>query len=153
MGVRCSCGVQVNGSAEDINVRFGQNDTERGTLTYMANICVDTLETSTLRLVFTDTDDNAPDTSFMFVVGPAFTGTEIATVECTNRGNNCLVEVTGTGLKTGYQGTELLTFSASFVDQASGTNDLVQSFVIGDFFNQTGTVGLPNGSIIALGCN
>ncbi|WML43447.1 hypothetical protein [Neobacillus sp. PS3-40] len=153
MGVRCSCGVRVNAVKEDVNVKFDSlNGNETGTLTYLANICFDTIEQSTLLLTFVDTDGNAPDTSFTFEVSPSLVGTEITTVTCNKEGVNCVVTVTGTGLKTGFLGNALLPFTAVFRDQAAGT-DNVQSFVITGFFSQTGAEPVGNGSIIALGCS
>lgn len=80
MGVRCSCGVIVNATKENVNVKFdGINGNERGTITYVANVCADTLATSTLSLTF-DNINGPPDTSFTFKVGPSISGTAITSV-------------------------------------------------------------------------
>ncbi|WP_026693472.1 hypothetical protein [Peribacillus kribbensis] len=150
MGVRCSCGVLVNATKEDVNVKFnGVNGNERGTITYMANVCADTLATSTLSLTFTDTDGNPPDTSF------DFTATAITSVTCRREGNTCVVTVTGTGSKTGFGGDATgLDFTAVFRDNQSPgvATDIVTSFDITGFFSQTGAEPVPNGTITALGC-
>lgn len=150
MGVRCSCGVIVNATKEDVNVRFnGISGNERGTITYLADVCADTLETSTLSLTFVNTD-GAPDTSFTFNVGPSLTGTAITSVTCRREGQNCVVTVSGIGLKTGFGGTAFLAFTAVFRDGVGTDN--VQSFDIPSFFAQTGAEPVPNGSITAIGC-
>ena len=60
-----------------------------------------------------------------------------------------MVTVKGTGIVNGRQ----YSFEAVFRDQvAPAANDIVQSFVIKGFFDQNGAVSVPQGSIIALGC-
>ena len=142
MGLECTCGVLVNAVSRDNNVRFnGQMGTVKGDLTYMANICVTTLETSTLSLNFVDTETGA--NSFTFVAN------SITSVVCKREGQNCEVTVTGTGLVNGVQ----FPFEAVFRDQVASANvDIVQSFVITGFFNQNGAAPVAQGSIVALGC-
>jgi hypothetical protein len=152
MGVRCSCGVLVDAVKEDVNVKFEElNGNQTGTLTYLANVCADTLAEGTLSLTFVDTDGVAPNTSFTFVVSPLIAGTQITSVTCKQEGVNCVITVTGTGFKTGFLGDAFLPFTAEFRDQAAGT-DNVQEFEITGFFAQTGAEPVPNGSVIALGC-
>ena len=56
MGVICPCGVVVNAFSENNNVKIvGKRGTVKGNLTYLANVCVATLETSTLSLEFENT--------------------------------------------------------------------------------------------------
>lgn len=143
MGGSCPCGVQVDAFARAVNVRFnGVRENIRGNLTYRANVCISTLDTSTLSLRFEDTE--TPNRySFLF------TANNITDVTCRRIGQNCAVTVVGTGLV----GTTQYDFVAEFRDQVdSAANDLVQSFVITGFFNQGGTVPVAQGSIVALGC-
>ena len=143
MGGICPCGVQVNASARRVNVRFnGVRGNITGNLTYRANVCISTLNTSTLSLRFEDTE--TPN-RYNFL----FTANEITDVTCRREGQNCVVTVQGTGLV----GMTQYSFVAVFRDQvATAENDLVQSFVITEFFNQGGTVQVEQGSIIAVGC-
>lgn len=139
----CPCGVSVDAFSEDNNVKFeGQNGTIEGNLTYMAEVCITTLATSTLSLDFEDTE--TPGLNDF-----TFTANEITSVECNQEGQNCVVTVTGTGTIDG----DKLDFVAVFRDQvASAANDNVQSFVITGFFDQNGAAPVEQGSIIALGC-
>jgi len=143
MGVICPCGVQVNAVSMNNNVKFtGQTGTVRGDLTYLANVCVTTLATSTLSLNFVDTETPG-------VNNFTFTANAITSVTCRQEGQNCVVTVTGTGLVNGVQ----FPFEAVFRDQvATAANDIVQSFVITGFFDQNGAAPVPQGSIVALGC-
>ncbi|MEK4484397.1 hypothetical protein MHH81_02255 [Psychrobacillus sp. FSL H8-0484] len=143
MGTMCPCGVSVDAFSEDNNVKFeGQNGTIEGNLTYMAEVCITTLATSTLSLDFEDTE--TPGLNDF-----TFTANEITSVECNQEGQNCVVTVTGTGTIDG----DKLDFVAVFRDQvASAANDNVQSFVITGFFDQNGAAPVEQGSIIALGC-
>ncbi|WP_274307663.1 hypothetical protein [Solibacillus daqui] len=143
MGGVCPCGVRVNAFAEGVNVKFdGVSGNIRGNLTYLANVCITTLSTSTLSLRFEDTE--TPD-HFSFL----FTANEITDVKCKREGKNCVIKVRGTGLI----GMTEYPFKAVFRDQvATANNDLVQSFVIKGFFDQDGTVPVEQGSVVALGC-
>ena len=143
MGGICPCGVQVNAFARGVNVRFdGVRGNITGNLTYRANVCISTLNTSTLSLRFEDTE--TPN-RYNFL----FTANEITDVTCRREGQNCVVTVQGTGLV----GMTQYSFVAVFRDQvATAANDLVQSFVITEFFNQGGTVQVEQGSIVAVGC-
>ena len=143
MGGICPCGVQVNAFARGVNVRFdGVRGNITGNLTYRANVCISTLNTSTLSLRFEDTE--TPN-RYNFL----FTANEITDVTCRREGQNCVVTVQGTGLV----GMTQYSFVAVFRDQvATAANDLVQSFVITEFFNQGGTVPVQQGTIVALGC-
>lgn len=146
MGVRCSCGVLVDATKDNVNVKFdGIEGNENGTITYAANVCLETLDTSTLSLTFDNTDDS-PDTSFTLEVDPLLAGTEITTVTCRLVGQTCVVIVTGTGQKSGFGGSELLGFTVEFRDGPAVDN--VQSFDIPGFFAQTGAEPVPAGSII-----
>ncbi len=142
MGVVCTCGVIVDAFSDDNNVRFeGQTGTTEGDLTYLANVCSTTLETSTLSLNFED--EETGQNSFFFEAN------EITSVECNQEGQNCVITVTGTGLVNG----EEFPFEAVFrdiVEQAQ--NDNVQSFVITGFFDQNGAAPVPQGSIQNQGC-
>ena len=144
MGGVCPCGVQVNASARRVNVRFnGVRENITGNLTYRANVCISTLNTSTLSLRFEDTETSNNRFNFLF------TANDITDVRCRREGQNCVVTVRGTGMV----GMTQYSFEAVFRDQvASAANDLVQSFVITGFFNQGGTVQVEQGSIVALGC-
>jgi len=144
MGMECPCGVLVNAVSRRNNVRFnGQMGTVRGDLTYMANVCVTTLEASSLSLQFTDTETMGGVNSFTFVAN------SITSVVCRREGQNCEVTVTGTGLVNNVQ----FPFEAVFRDQVASANvDIVQSFVITGFFNQNGAAPVAQGSIVALGC-
>ncbi|MER1957796.1 MAG: hypothetical protein ABS942_10465 [Solibacillus sp.] len=143
MGGICPCGVQVNAFARRVNVRInGVRGNITGNLTYRANVCISTLNTSTLSLRFEDTE--TPN-RYNFL----FTANEITDVTCRREGQNCVVTVQGTGLV----GMTQYSFVAVFRDQvATAENDLVQSFVITEFFNQGGTVQVEQGSIVAVGC-
>jgi len=143
MGGICPCGVQVNAFARRVNVRInGVRGNITGNLTYRANVCISTLNTSTLSLRFEDTE--TPN-RYNFL----FTANEITDVTCRREGQNCVVTVQGTGLV----GMTQYSFVAVFRDQvATAANDLVQSFVITEFFNQGGTVQVEQGSIVAVGC-
>ena len=100
------------------------------------------MNTSTLSLRFEDTE--TPN-RYNFL----FTANEITDVTCRREGQNCVVTVQGTGLV----GMTQYSFVAVFRDQvATAANDLVQSFVITEFFNQGGTVQVEQGSIVAVGC-
>ncbi len=143
MGILCPCGVSVNAISKNNCVVFqGKCTTVRGNLTYLAEICVTTLGKSTLSLEFEDTQ--SPFTkSFLF------TANEITSVVCNKGGQNCVITVKGTGIVNGKQ----YLFEAVFIDQAApAAYDIVQSFVINDFFDQNGAASVPQGSIIALGC-
>ncbi|MBS2967847.1 hypothetical protein J9317_03540 [Metabacillus sp. KIGAM252] len=150
MGVRCSCGVLVDASKDNVNVKFESiMGNEKGTITYTADVCFETLETSTLSLKFVNTD-GPPDTSFTFDVNPSLSGTEITSVTCKQEGNNCVITVTGIGQKEGFEGSALLSFTAVFRDGVGTDN--VQSFDIPGFFAQTGAEPVPDGSITNQGC-
>jgi len=142
MGVACTCGVQVNAFSASNNVKFtGQTGTTKGDLTYLADVCVNSLETSTLSLQFNDTETGA--NSF------TFTANAITSVTCKQEGQNCVITVAGTGLVNGVQ----FPFEAVFRDEvATAANDNVQSFVITGFFDQNGAAPVPQGSINATGC-
>ena len=144
MGGICPCGVQVNAFARGVNVRFnGVRGNITGNLTYRANVCISTLNTSTLSLRFEDTETSNNRFNFLF------TANEITDVTCRREGQNCVVTVQGTGLV----GMTQYSFVAVFRDQVgTAANDLVQSFVITEFFNQGGTVQVEQGSIVAVGC-
>ena len=143
MGVICPCGVTVDAFALRENVRIvGVNGNVRGNLTYAADVCITTLDTSTLSLQFEDTETPGQH-SF------TFTADTITSVTCRREGQNCVVTVTGTGTI----GMTEYPFTAVFRDQvAQAANDIVQSFEITGFFNQTGAVPVGQGSIVALGC-
>jgi len=143
MGIICPCGVKVNAFSENNNVRFeGQTGTIEGNLTYMANVCITTLNASTLSLQFEDTE--TPNLNNF-----TFTANEITSVVCNRQGQNCEVTVTGTGTID----SDEYTFEAVFRDQvAQAAVDIVQSFEITGFFDQNGAAPVAQGSIIALGC-
>ncbi|WNS75837.1 hypothetical protein RRV45_02045 [Bacillus sp. DTU_2020_1000418_1_SI_GHA_SEK_038] len=153
MGVICPCGVIVQNPQDpndeavstSNNVQFeGQGGTITGDLFYRANICVTRLETSTLTLRFEDTE--TPDENNFTFTANAFTS-----VVCTQQGQNCSIEVTGTGTING--GMENFSFEAVFRDMVGQAQvDDVQSFEITGFFNQTGAAPIDQGSIIAQGC-
>lgn len=143
MGVICPCGVKVNAKKEKQNVIFkGGCGTVTGNLTYLANVCVTTLASSTLSLKFEDTMTSG---KFSFL----FTANTITSVTCKKEGQNCVVTVQGTG----KIGLKEYAFEAKFKDQGSlASYDIVQSFVIDGFFNQNGVIPVAQGSIVALGC-
>jgi hypothetical protein len=143
MGLICSCGVLVDGSADNVNVIFeNMVGNECGTLTYSANVCADTLNLSTVGLTFVD-NGGCPNKSF------TFTSTMITNVTCMQEGQNCVISVAGVGL---VNGVEYL-FKAVFRDQVSPSNvSIVTSFVITNFFTQGGAVTLEQGDITAQGC-
>lgn len=144
MGMECTCGVVVNAVSRRNNVRFhGQMGTVKGDLTYMANVCISSLDTSSLSLQFKDTETRGGRNSFTFVAN------SITNVECRREGQNCEVTVTGTGRVGDVQ----YPFEAVFKDVVEQAQpDLVKSFVITGFFNQNGTAPVSQGSIRALGC-
>ena len=149
MGVRCSCGVIVDASKANVNFTFvGIPGSVSGTVLYFADVCRDTLSTSTLSLSFVNNNANGP--SFVLTVSPTIPGTSICSVTCRLDGDTCVVTVTGTGLKTGFDGTELVGFTVVFRDGPA--EDKVQSFDIPGFSAQTQAETIPNGSIKALGC-
>ncbi|WP_186670337.1 hypothetical protein [Sporosarcina sp. BP05] len=143
MGILCPCGVSVNACSKNNNVEFiSKCKMRRGNITYLANVCVTTLNKSTLSLEFVDTKRPCSN-NFLF------TANAITSIVCKKDGQNCVVTVEGTGLVNGRQ----YSFKAVFRDQiAPAANDIVQSFVIKGFFDQNGAVCVPQGSIIALGC-
>ncbi|KOS68741.1 hypothetical protein AEA09_09455 [Lysinibacillus contaminans] len=143
MGVICPCGVTVDACAENKPVKFHKVWKKvKGNLTYKANICVTTLPSSTLSLRFEDID--TPD-RFSFL----FTANCITSITCNKERYHCTVTVKGTGTV----GMMEYPFEAVFLDQVSqSANDIVQSFVIKGFFNQKCAVQVPQGSIVALGC-
>ena len=109
MGIICPCGVRVDASTENNNVRFeGQMGTIEGNLTYLANVCITTLDASTLSLQFEDTE--TPNQNNF-----TFTANEITSVVCNKEGQNCEVTVTGTGTIGSYE----YTFEAVFRDQVA----------------------------------
>ena len=143
MGVICPCGVKVDAYKECKNVRFnGVCRKITGDLTYLADVCVTSLASSTLSLKFEDTE--TPN-RFSFL----FTANAITCVTCVREGQNCVVTVKGTGTI----GMREYCFKAIFKDQvAQAANDIVQSFEINGFFDQNGAVPVTQGSIVALGC-
>lgn len=144
MGIECPCGVVVNAVSRNNNVCFhGHVGTVKGDLTYMANVCVTMLDSSSITLEFQDTEPMGKSKSFFFEA-KTFTS-----VTCCRDGENCEVTVTGTGLVNG----ELYSFQAVFREQNTFPFvDSVRSFVITRFFDQNGAAPVTNGSIIALGC-
>jgi len=142
LGVLCPCGALVNALSENNNVKFtGQNGTTKGDLSYVANVCSSTLETSTLSLQFIDLETGR--NSFFFVAD------NITSVECKQEGQNCVITVTGTGNVNGQQ----FSFEAVFRDiVAQAQKDNVQKFTITGFFDQNGAAPVSQGSIQALGC-
>ncbi|MDN4607592.1 hypothetical protein [Sporosarcina highlanderae] len=144
MGLICNCGVIVNAVSEDNNVRFaGVQGTVNGDLRYMADVCDNNLPASFLTLNFTDESGGMVNRSFNFVADT------ITSVVCRREGMNCVVTVTGTGTVGG----NTFPFEAVFRDQVDTANfDNVQSFVITGFFNQAGAAPVPQGSIVAVGC-
>ncbi|MCR2821961.1 hypothetical protein [Lederbergia panacisoli] len=143
MGVVCNCGVLVNAFSANNNVKFtSQTGTTKGDLTYTADVCANSLETSTLTLSFHEAEVGI--NNFLF------TANAITSVTCKQEGQNCVITVQGTGLVNDQQ----YSFEAVFRDEvASAANDNVQSFVITGFFDQNGAAPVPQGSIVALGCN
>lgn len=146
MGTMCPCGVRVNARARNQKVEInGVRGSIRGNLTYAANVCITTLATSTLSLRFEDTETRNHRHSFLF------TANRITNVTCRREGQTCVVTVTGTG--TIDSGMTQYPFTAVFRDRAaSAANDIVQSFVIAGFFEQSREVQVEQGSITALGC-
>lgn len=144
MGVICPCGVSMDACAECIAVKFRhKRKTVEGNITYLADICVTTVETSTLSLVFTDTETKDSKYSFLF------TANAITSVVCKKNWYGCKVIVKGTGIVNGKQ----YDFEAVFNDQVeNATVDIVEIFSITNFFNQNGAVPVPQGSIISKGC-
>jgi hypothetical protein len=143
MGIICPCGVRVGAFARNQKVTFeGVMGPVRGNLTYKADVCVTKLSASTLSLQFEDTREMG-NRSF------TFNSTTIRDVTCCREGQNCEVTVTGRG-KIGMMQYD---FVAVFRDQVASANaDIIQSFVITNFFDQNGVVKVPEGSIVALGC-
>ncbi|MHA6260169.1 hypothetical protein ACXYMX_09675 [Sporosarcina sp. CAU 1771] len=143
MGNVCPCGVTVNACSENNNVIFhGKRGTVKGNLTYLASVCITTLEAATLSLEFEDTKYYGKH-SFLF------TADAITSVVCKKEGENCLVTVKGTGKVNGVS----YAFEAVFKDLNAMANfDNVLSFVISGFFDQNGAAPVPQGSISALGC-
>lgn len=144
MGTYCPCGVRVYAESTGNNVRFeGVPGTITGNLTYRGNVCVTTLCDSTLTLSFVDTETDGAVYSFDMVADT------IDLVVCQQRGQNCVVTVTGMG----SIGDVTYLFEAVFVDQVSSSAvDNVQSFVITNYFDQNGAAPVPQGAIVALGC-
>ena len=146
MGIRCCCGVATPSTpqalATGVNVKFaGYQGIICGDLRYIADVCVDT-PGSSLKLVFTER--NHGPRSFSFVANSF--NSVICHKDCFNR----VVKVSGIGTLVGTSFQRK--FAAVFVDQPESTGfDSVQSFVINGFFMQ-GSVQVPKGSIIAVGC-
>lgn len=143
MGVICPCGIKVNAYKACEHVSFNGVCREiTGNLTYLADVCITSLASSTLSLKFEDTE--TPN-RFSFL----FTANAITCVTCVREGQNCVVTVQGTGTI----GMKEYGFKATFIDRvAQAANDRVQSFEINNFFNQNGAVPVTQGSIVALGC-
>lgn len=141
MGLDCTCGVRVDGSVENVYVKPpGSNVNQCGTLTYLADVCADRLNLSSLSLTFESLDGKR---SFVF------NATDISEVSCQSDGQNCSITVTGVGEINRKQ----YNFSAEFRDQETPTNmSIVSSFVISGFFNQIRPIVLDPGDIMALGC-
>ncbi|MFJ8260374.1 hypothetical protein ACIQ4I_00230 [Rummeliibacillus sp. NPDC094406] len=140
MGVMCPCGVKVKAKKKCHNVKFkGVKGTIKGNLTYRADICVTKLASSTLCLEFKDKE--TPN-KFSFL----FKAISITSVKCKKEGQNCVISVKGTGMI----GKKVYLFKAIFIDQIA--QDKVKCFVIKNFFDQNGSVSVPQGSIVALGC-
>ncbi|WHY85498.1 hypothetical protein QNH39_23270 [Neobacillus novalis] len=148
MGYVCPCEVLVNAVSENKNVKFLSSiGACRGNLTYLADVSAASLETSTLSFAFENTD--YPN-FFNFL----FTANTITSIACMREGGNCVVTVKGTGTvsKLPFPPFPLL-FEAVFTDQASPEgDDIVQSIVLTDFFEQKGAASVPQGTIIARGC-
>lgn len=144
MGIECPCGAVVNAISRNNHVRFyGCKGTVKGDLTYMANVCVTMLTSSSLSLEFVDTESIGEGKSFLF------TAKTFTSVLCRRKGENCEVTIKGTGFVNGI----VYPFEAVFKEQASSPYvDSVQSFVIDCFFSQYGPAQITQGSIIALGC-
>jgi hypothetical protein len=151
MGLRCTCGVLVGlpftgveAIATNEEVTFeGFTGTRRGTLRYTADVCADSLDTSTVTISFVQTSGETPNLSF------TGTSTEITSVVCNQMGMNCEITVTGT-IETEF-GT--FPFTAEFRDIVDTSNvDQVQIFEIDGFFNQQGDVPVPQLSVQDQGC-
>lgn len=143
VGTLCPCGVQVDAAARRKKVRLNWcNGNKCGNLTYKADVCVTTLGMSSLSLRFEE-NDSPNRYSFLFIAN------EITNITCRCEGQNCVLTVTGIG----RIGVTYYPFVAVFVDQGASTeNDIVQSFVIKGFCEQSGAVSVEQGSIVALGC-
>ncbi len=148
MGCVCPCEVLVNAVSENKNVKFLSSiGACRGNLTYLADVSAAALETSTLSFTF----DNTEYPGFFDFL---FTANTITSIDCKREGRNCVVTVKGTGTvsKLPIPSFPLL-FEAVFTDQASSeANDIVQSFVLTNFFDQNGVASVPQGTIHARGC-
>jgi hypothetical protein len=105
-------------------------------------VCITTLDASTLSLQFEDIE--TPNLNNF-----TFTANEITSVVCNRQVQNCEVTVTGTGTVEGVK----YFLKAVFRDQvAQAAVDIVQIFVITNFFDQNCAAPVAQGSIIALGC-
>lgn len=145
MGVLCPCGVIVKARSNQNNVKFNcQNGTIKGDLIYTANVCVTTLETSTLSLQFIDTETP-------YANNFTFSANAITDIQCKKEGQDCKVTVTGTG--TVNVNTRVYHFTAVFRDVVGqAAIDQVQQFTIVGLFDQNGTATVTQGSIVAVGC-
>jgi hypothetical protein len=141
MGVRCSCGAIVSGTSLEAEFEFFLGETITGTATYIANVCADTLELSSVSLTFIDTETGG--NSFIF------NSDVIISVSCLSPGEECLINVFGRGTVVNGGTFE---FSVTFRDGGGLNNDFVDFFIIAGFADQVGTVTLPPGSVTALGC-
>jgi hypothetical protein len=145
MGIRCSCGVIVNTTAENVPFQFIEsNEVHTGTATYVADACADRSELATVSLVFVDTDGIAPNNSF------TFTSTSISNIQCEQVNGFCNITIIGNGLVIGE--TDTRQFIAVFQDGGGLNNDEVLGFSISGFAAQTTDVIVPPASVTALGC-
>lgn len=144
MGTLCPCGVHVDAKALRKKVQLnGCYVRKIGNLTYKADVCITKLAVSSLSLHFED-NETSNRYSFLFVAN------DITNVTCHCEGACCIVTVKGTGT---IGGLTQYPFIAVFKDQGGdATTDIIQSFVIKDFFDQSGAVPVAGGSVVALGC-
>ncbi|MGE8205249.1 hypothetical protein ACQKP0_11840 [Heyndrickxia sp. NPDC080065] len=147
MGIYCPCGVYVDAHSEINHIQKIVKckcriikKVIRSRLSYLADICSTTLETSTLSLTYEDIQ--APSNSFFFKAN------SITSVICRQEGQICIVTVKGTGIVKGQQ----FPFEAVFCEGMEQSSSIVQKFVIHGFFDQNDPLPVSQGTIVTRGC-
>jgi hypothetical protein len=146
MGLYCSCGVTTNpvSNTPSIQLRFEDGQIRNESLTFAANVCADTLESSTLTASFIDLSGIIQTRNFIF------TSVDISQVKCRLSPNGeCEVAMTGVGLIV----NELIPrqFVIVFIDRPPPLSDCVESFFISGFVINT-TPGDLQPDLIFFGC-
>jgi hypothetical protein len=147
MGLLCnSCGAIVDGTIANSTVIF--DTIEQGTLTFTANLCANTPETSSLEIIFSDTGGTPANRSF------TFTANNFNTIRCTLLPNGtCQVGVSGTGFVSGEN--EPRVFNVLLGDGNNVAPDTASFLIIGFAIQESvspSNIELTSGFVEALNC-